>query len=309
MYELLEIDAIAHPDEPCPCGSTVIGRNCCLDERGRILKVPRSVEAPRLSGEPGNVRCYAASLGGCSVNMSSEHYVSHAILRRLEAIGIQLELSKFPWLKDSESRVVPSSSIKTKVLCTNHNHALSPFDAIGDRLCALLLKAGEHAHGNYLASGLFNGEDVERWLLKTLCGVVAMEVRSKGKEWYAPLLWLESLFKVHDATPSGAGLWVKLGSFEFFPDSAPSLSVTPIDDLNGEQPLGLRFIYSGLELVLLMSLQGRSKWAANGRFRPSLLSFHSPSRYDVRIGLRYTYSPPGMHLQVVEAPLVQTPDV
>ncbi|WP_140794205.1 hypothetical protein [Myxococcus xanthus] len=128
--------------------------------------------------------------------------------------------------------------MKARVLCEAHNSALSPFDTIGDRLCALLLKAGRSSQKPGTTAGLFNGEDLERWFLKTLCGVTAMERAVGGATWQAPKPWLESLFKIQESMPSGAGLWLDLRQFLMFPSNAPSLAATPIDDPIDGTPRG-----------------------------------------------------------------------
>lgn len=291
-------NAIGNPDEFCPCGSSRLGRDCCLDAQGRICRVPEAVPPPKLGATPSNPGCYAAPLGGCSPKLSGEHYVSHAVLRRMTEKGGQLELSKFAWLPEGESRIIPPSQVKAKILCVAHNSALSPYDTIGERFCSLLLQAGHPAQEDSVVAGLFNGEDLERWFLKTLCGVTAMEASVRGDRWHAPRLWLESLFKVREAMPSGAGLWLDLRGFWMFPDNAPSFSATPIDDPEGGSPWGLRFHFCGLEFLFLLNTSQRSRYAPNGRLRPSLLSIESPGRYAVRIGIRYRYSPPGVHLQI-----------
>jgi hypothetical protein len=221
--------------------------------------------------------------------------------------GGRLELSKFAWIPGGESKVIPPAQMKARVLCETHNSVLSPFDMIGDRFCALLLKAGHPAQENCSGVGLFNGEDLERWFLKILCGITAMEASVGGATWHAPKPWLESLFKVHESMPSGAGLWLDLRGFLMFPDSAPSLAATPIDDPNGGAPQGLRFHFCGLEFIFLLNQSRRSWYAPNGRFRPGLLSIESPGYCSVRIGMRYRYSPPGVHLRIRPAqPLRQS---
>lgn len=290
-------NAIGDPDESCPCGSSRLGRDCCLDAQGRICGVPEAVPAPTLGSSLGNLGCYAAPLGGCSHQLSGEHYVSHAVLRRMMEGGGQLVLSKFPWLAEGVSKIIPPSQVKAKVLCTAHNSALSPYDTIGDRFCSLLLKAG-HPAENCAVAALFNGEDLERWFLKTLCGVTAMEASVRGVRWHAPRHWLESLFKEREAMPSGAGLWLDLRGFWMFPDGAPSLSATPIDDPEGGSPWGLRLHFCGIEFLFLLNTARRSRYAPNGRLRPGLLSIESPGYCTVQIGIRYRYSPLGTHLRL-----------
>lgn len=294
---------IADPYADCPCGSTKLGRDCCLDARGRICGVPAAIQAPRLghtdAATPG---CYAAPLGGCSPRLSGEHYMSHAVLRRMTDGGGGLQVRDMAWLPRGESRIVAPAKLTAKVLCSAHNSALSPYDMVGDRLCELLLKTGEPASEECTFTKLFNGEDIERWFLKTLCGITAMEAAVRGAQWSAPESWLDALFKVNEAMPSGSGLWLNLAGFWMFPDNAPSISATPIDEPHGGNPTGLRLSFCGIEFVLLMS-HAQSRWVPNGRFRPGLLSFRSVGYCGVQLGFIYKYSPLGLHLTVHGTPV------
>ena len=286
------------PLQKCPCGSPRPGHECCLDSEGNVRGVPTAIPpAPRSSGL-SNARCYAAPIGGCSSEISREHYLSAALLRRLTEDGGRLNLSKFVWLEDGETKQLAPDNVAAKVLCKTHNEALSAYDAVGDRFCGLLLRCGWIADGGPPAVGLFNGEDLERWFLKTLCGITAMEAEVHGRSWRAPVPWLESLFGIREAMPPQMGLWINLGGVVMFPDNAPNLSATPIDNPNGTDPLGLRFGFSGLELVFLCTTSVRSKYAPNGRLRPGLLTIESPHYCTVRIGIRYRYSPSGVHLRM-----------
>jgi hypothetical protein len=69
---------------------------------------------------------------------------------------------------------VPIAGFKSKVLCERHNSALSPLDAIGHRFfksfrtlnAELRDKLKKPRNRGYL----FNGHDIERYILKILCG-------------------------------------------------------------------------------------------------------------------------------------------
>jgi hypothetical protein len=221
--------------------------------------------------------------------------------------GGQLEVSKFVWLPQGSSRTIAPSALKAKVLCASHNSALSSFDVIGERFCHLILQTGHPTREARTFAGLFNGEDLERWFLKVLCGVTAMEHASSGTPWRAPVPWLESLFKVRDPMPTECGLWINLGGCILFPSGSPSVAASPIDNPSGPDPLGLRFQFCGLELVLLLSRSVRSRYLPRGRLRPALLKVDSPGYPSVRIGMHYRYSPLGMSLRMMPVPASSGP--
>jgi hypothetical protein len=293
---------ISEPEMPCPCGSGSQGLNCCLDEGGRMRRAPKPLPVPRLfQTDYQHPRCYAAHIGGCSRKLTAEHYYNHSFLRRLAEDGARFHLSKFKWLPPGESRVVSPANMTAKVLCSNHNSVLAGYDEIADRFLTALLRAGETGDENCMTVQTFNGEDLERCLLKTLCGVTAMEAAREGG-WKAPMEWLRMLFKVPRSFISGFGLFMNLGVFEMFPGSTPSMSATPIDNPDGPDPLGLRLHFSGVEFVLMTGNTGRSRWAYNSRYRPGLLSINSAGYCSVRIGIHYEYSPLGLHLRMEGLP-------
>jgi hypothetical protein len=164
-----------------------------------------------LSGAFSHPKCYAGEVGGCSTKLSREHFISESLLEILEADGGQLHVTNFPWLREGERKYVGAANLTAKVLCENHNSAFSPYDAIGTQFLATVLQVGHPKRdGGSRVRALFNGADVERWLLKVLCGVVAME--AKPSPWRAPNGWVDALLKREgDRLPPGMGLWLNLG--------------------------------------------------------------------------------------------------
>lgn len=284
------------PDDQCPCGSGRVGEQCCLDGSGYIRGVPAGVTVPELSGAFSHPRCYAGASGGCSAKLTREHFISKSLLERLEANGGQIHVTKFPWLADGESKHVGAANLNAKVLCERHNKAFRPYDEIGTRFLTTVLEVGHpKREAGSRITALFNGADVERWLLKVLCGVAAME--AKPTAWGAPRKWVDALLKRDgDRLPPGMGLWFNLELVEMFSGDTPSFSATPIDSNDGGPPLGLRFHFCGLELILMAGYEGRSRVIRNGRFKPGILELRSPHYRDVTIGMSYSDSPMGVHL-------------
>jgi hypothetical protein len=259
---------------------------------------PRAVPPPRqFDTGREHSRCYASPLGGCSEQLTAEHYLGHALLKNMTADGGQLRVSKFPWTQQGESRAVSPAKMTARVLCENHNNVLEGYDRVGARFVDMLLKTGNPGDETCRHAGLFNGEDLERWLLKMLCGVKAMESLNAGTAWKAPVEWLNVLFKLGPPR-SLFGLWLNLGPVIMFPNSRPSMSATPMDDPDGGPPLGLRVHFSGLEFVFMVGDKGRSLYANSGRFRPGMLTFRSKGYCSVRIGIFYDYAPLGLHIRI-----------
>jgi hypothetical protein len=292
---------ICDPTGPCLCGSGNAGLACCLDEKGGAKRAPSGVLIA--NGERGDNHksgCYAAAIGGCE-KLSEEHYYSHALLRRMTGDGGTLEIQNTLWLPKGEKRHVPRQKLTARVLCGAHNEALAPYDAVGDRFCGLLMEAGRTAPTPITKCGLFNGDDVEGWMLKTLCGVAAMESRVRNEAWAAPLSWLELLFKKGGMHPPGFGLFIDIMAVRPFSDGL-SLGATPVIGPDGGDPVALRFHFCGFEFVLMTGNKGRSSLLTNPRFRPGLLEIDEPGRIKIRAAIRYEGSPLGVSLRIAPPP-------
>jgi hypothetical protein len=165
-----------------------------------------------------NPKCYAARLMNCSTEMSGEHYISHGLLRGLSEDGVTIEIEGFPWLQDEERKKFPTKSLRSNILCKRHNQALAGLDTVAksfflsideiDRSYATVHQRDEDM------IFLFNGHDVERWMLKTLCGLAYSGISSSQsgriEAWRPNYQWLQILFG-EDRFRSGWGLYV-LGS-------------------------------------------------------------------------------------------------
>jgi hypothetical protein len=121
---------------------------------------------------PPYAKCYAKHLGGCN-GKSAEHYISRSILK---VIG-PFKVSGFPWLKQGETKVVSENALTATVLCECHNNTLSDFDSEAMRLINFLKQIDEKETEAELAKipqkMYIDGLKLEKWLLKTLCAIMA----------------------------------------------------------------------------------------------------------------------------------------
>ena len=100
------------------------------------------------------------------------------------------------------------NSLASKVLCERHNSSLAPLDAIAVRLFAALDEQG--VSGSELSQlYLFSGDDVERWLLKILCGISCSHglTLDTPADLSIPEYWLDILFAGAEF-PVDQGLYV-----------------------------------------------------------------------------------------------------
>jgi hypothetical protein len=158
---------------PCPCGSGLIVEQCCLDPIDDQLRkpVPSLVPPPPKTGF-SHQRCYLKDTGDCSTQISSEHYMSAAILAQL---GDAIRISGVRWLPEGHSKKLSIGSFSANILCKRHNEALSPLDAeaaiffatirrIADDLAKVTLSRKPQIH-------LISGQTLELWMLKLACGI------------------------------------------------------------------------------------------------------------------------------------------
>jgi hypothetical protein len=147
--------------DPCPCGSGRILKDCCLKPIG-ILRPPAPTSGYR------HDKCYAKEFADCSSKISGEHWISDGVLRILARFG-PLNVGGLPWQPPGTTKEMSVDCLRSNMLCTRHNSGLSPLDQVAIRFFG----AFPHVRSEHLGSptlSLFCGADLERWMLKVLCG-------------------------------------------------------------------------------------------------------------------------------------------
>ena len=184
----------------CPCESGKLLQNCCMGLHNTLKTTPSPTCPPAPKTGFSNPRCYASQLADCSEKLSHEHSISHGILKLLSHDG-SVTIDGFNWQEEKNKQELPTSRLASKVLCKRHNEALSPLDATAVRFFTKLdnvIRQTERRSQVFL----FDGTDLEHWMLKTLCGTVfsgnADIKRAQVTNWKPDLLWLNILF---DAKP------------------------------------------------------------------------------------------------------------
>jgi len=193
---MLKVKDVAH----CPCESGKAPKECCLTPDGKLRPKPVLIRTIGLKTGYQNPKCYAADLSDCSKEMSGEHYISHGVLKLLSRNG-NVEVDGFPWQQKGNWKKVPSKKLTSNILCCRHNSALSPLDSIAirflenvEKIDSAILSEKENDLSNIY---LFNGFDIERWMLKTVCGVIYSgnaSMNQKVISWKPPSHWLPILF-------------------------------------------------------------------------------------------------------------------
>jgi len=184
-----------------------------------------------LTDEPSGFshpRCYARASKDCSSKLTSEHWLSSNLLRELEPLTV----GGLRW-HDGES-TIRAKALGSNILCDRHNRALSPLDDAAGEVFRVLrhfqadLRTTPDPHGPEFA--LFDGETVERWLLKVFWGCVTS---GNVKNPDGALIELPDSIPAEELTqvlfrgqllPDGWGLYMTTAALLFRPTAEIDLS-------------------------------------------------------------------------------------
>lgn len=169
----------------CRCLSGAGASLCCWRGDGRWEKRPVPPIVLECTQPPSiHRRCYLSGFGSCSQKITKEHFISRTILERLAPLRFE---NAGHFFGGRQSVEVSVDSFSAKVLCDEHNNALSPLDtaagltfktveALTSDLIAISNRT-RRLESFYLTSGI----DMERWLIKVFCGLVAAgKIRSQS---------------------------------------------------------------------------------------------------------------------------------
>jgi hypothetical protein len=164
--------------KPCMCGSGQPAATCCYGADG-WKKNATVVRIDRTGQSGSHDKCYLNSTNACSDQISKEHLISRSVLKVLAEKSI--EISGAPWLKPGEKKILPFGSLVSNCLCRAHNNALTNLDAAAGKFFEAFQKCGATEAGLPLQF-IFNGHDIERWLLKMLAGMAFSNYLADGGE-------------------------------------------------------------------------------------------------------------------------------
>jgi hypothetical protein len=281
--------------QPCPCESRKPAKQCCLTSDGRWVMREANTKPPAPKTDLVSDGCYGAILRDCDGKaLTREHYMSSAVLKKL---GSELIMGGFPWNPSNDSR--PVGSMVARILCKRHNEALSPLDAQACRLFSVLMDASE---GRTRSHSLFNGLDIERWLLKTLCGLIASKSPYKKGEIVGnklPDRWVRVLFG-NRVMPERWGLHI-VSRNPTDPPAKGDIEVEIGDSDVMHEPKGMTLALRGMRFRLQMS---------NGLEIEGRRSFYRPRKVLVAGVLEFHWSDPMFDRTLqVEGRIRKAPDV
>ena len=247
----------------CLCGRGQLMRDCCL-----FVRCDATPPGPATGY--AHPLCFARSLNDCCQKISREHYISESVFKLFR--GNMVAVSGAHWVPHSEEKLVSVASLTGKMLCTRHNSALSSLDTFAAKFFRFFTAEWSE---DEVEVNLIRGYDLERWILKMLCGLVASGIARYNGEplsgWVPPEEWLEILFGSTDVE-SPSGLHITAGNYLA---TRATLHVKPAFKTNSAEPIALVFALEGIIIMLSMErlppLSAPSKTGAKTYFRPKAL--------------------------------------
>lgn len=290
----------------CPCGSGRFARECCWKSNGRWGKNPAPIIRMKYQTGFRNKRCYLAGFGDCSRRTGREHFISRNILKRIAAPGTTLKFEDAPnWFGGKRSVEIGVDAFSSKVLCNEHNSALTDLDDAAGRafsgiealayslvdwqkrqLYTFQLPYEQTSQNQFhLASGI----DLERWLIKVYCGLVAAGRVRAASGRTIPLTEIDE-YLLH-ALIGSVTLCPPLGLYT--PNAfigqqlrATTFSLAPIQATDGSDEVGgLVFSLGMLNLVLVATQKFGEAFAGWRHPGPILNLNHGASKF----GFLFTY--------------------
>lgn len=174
---------------------------------------------------------------------------------------------------------VPAKTLGARVLCEEHNNALSPLDGVGLRFFTALrmlgpsLEASDGQDANYFG---VNGRDVERWMLKLLIGVATGFLPETKVDWSPPIHWLRVLYGIR-GMPRNCGL-CHAGAAGQKRSYGSGVTLAPLFDTDSEARglAGIALVVGAHQFDLMMSPRAkRFKGAQQANYRPTGLRLKS----------------------------------
>jgi len=242
----------------CPCGSGKISDNCCWKGDGCWEKTPVGKITIKET-EFSNPSCYLSCMSStCSSKMTKEHFISRNILEKLTKDTLKFENAGHFF--GGKSRIeIGIDGFASKVLCDNHNSAMSPLDIVAGAAFQrveeltkdiILADKGYNLNSFHVVSGI----DIERWLIKVFCGLVAagkirgingsiMQLSSVPRELLEALMGVTSL-----QSPLGLHMHTFVGQIR-----KSGLSFGTIQLTDGSDEVGGLLLSLGLMNLILVT--------------------------------------------------------
>lgn len=256
-------------NENCPCRSGKRSIACCMRSNYVLVKEPVTISPPAPKSNYSHPQCFLSSSSDCSEKISREHYLSESVLKAYSPNGKSINVKGVHWKPKNIFTSVPIDSLVVKGLCRRHNAALSSLDNVVKILAEELrsIDSGFNTKGYQGTHLLLAGEDIERWILKTVVGMsLSKNIRHDGLPANLPEnINLSGIILGNADFPEGTGLHCRVnhGKNTYLNNS---LSVSPNVIQETQELHSVDLSIGGCSFLLL--LQPISNLASLGIRRP-----------------------------------------
>jgi len=283
-------------NKECPCGSQKKSYECCWKGNGCWEKLPVGI----ITGNTGSFaheKCYASPLKGCGQKITREHFLSRNILEKVVPTSTVRFENAGHFFGGKNQVDISIDDFSSKVLCDSHNSALSVLDTAAKNAFSTIEKIGHAAlrknapespeRSFHLSSGI----DMERWMIKVYCGLVAAKkIRGQAgtlvqRSDLEPRM-LPALFGTNPL-PSPLGLYVQ--TFVGQNLTPGNLSFSTIKLTDGSDDVGGLILTLGvMDLVLITSPKYGHAFKNPNWYRRQTVVF-GVREGSARLGYLFTY--------------------
>ena len=228
---------------------------------------------PKQKNGLANARCYLRSRKGCCQKISGEHYISDALLNRLEKQNKTIDVYGLSWLPKKKLKSIGKKRLVANILCSNHNSLMSPLDSCVIDLVEALESINKGLTGKNKASlkRSVNGRELEQWLLKTLIGLIESEnmLANRTDPFVYESKLIELICNPNKKWPSAWGLYISVSDEKIYYSS--SFEIRPLFDPTTNRIKAILIKFNGFQMALLL---GRPDSPSSfGVHRPQKLTF------------------------------------
>lgn len=206
-------------------------------------------------------KCYLSVTKGCSEKISQEHYISEALLHKIERHNSTIDVCGLSWLPKEHLKSIGKSSLTAGVLCTDHNSALSGFDSEIAKLVDAIFSIDKDFQNDTPQGCAYtiDGTHIERWILKMLVGLVESgQIKQKsGAPFQYKKKCLELICSASARWPLGWGLYAAKTTGQIYHSS--SLELLPKHDPATGELLAVSLKLNGFEMNFLMGKPDQPK--------------------------------------------------
>lgn len=223
-----------------------------------------------------SVNCFLSGHGRCSDKITREHYISNTVLSAIAPDG-GLTIGGLAWQKEKMTlQGVGIGSLTSKILCKYHNSELSAFDNEAGKFIRHVIAVDKNPDAAP-ASVEFDGEKIQRWMLKTLIATI-----EAGAFSTAPLSPKHKKILMGQPWPSSWGLYAAISSETQIFTQDLYMQTAHCSDKNGLVAASFRF--AGIQLWLVVANVDDKKQFGIYRPKGFVVNIGSETK---KIGLRW----------------------